>query len=278
MIRALKSSFFRFFSTGLFVKLLIISVVLGAFAILQTCASEYYMYFVSRPRYLTNEFVIFCILKLVYTMPFATAVFSMMFTGNDVAFRTINNKITTGVSRVNIYIADLTVTVFASLLSLFVMTGLFFLFGRLAPVKSAVTFSKYIAGIFVQVLLITVAFASVYTLLQFFISTKLLALILSLIMIPCLMFGNMYIEVCLQEPYRESYKDEETGELCWKLNDEYIGGTPRKILTFIYETSPYSYKFIENKEHVPQEAIAAGIVFVLSSAAGITSITKKEYQ
>ena len=278
MIRALKSSFFRFFSTGLFVKLLIISVVLGAFAILQTCASEYYMYFVSRPRYLTNEFVIFCILKLVYTMPFATAVFSMMFTGNDVDFRTINNKITTGVSRVNIYIADLTVTVFASLLSLFVMTGLFFLFGRLAPVKSAVTFSKYIAGIFVQVLLITVAFASVYTLLQFFISTKLLALILSLIMIPCLMFGNMYIEACLQEPYRESYKDEETGELCWKLNDEYIGGTPRKILTFIYETSPYSYKFIENKEHVPQEAIAAGIVFVLSSAAGITSITKKEYQ
>ena len=278
MIRALKSSFFRFFSTGLFVKLLIISVVLGAFAILQTCASEYYMYFVSRPRYLTNEFVIFCILKLVYTMPFATAVFSMMFTGNDVAFRTINNKITTGVSRVNIYIADLTVTVFASLLSLFVMTGLFFLFGRLAPVKSAVTFSKYIAGIFVQVLLITVAFASVYTLLQFFISTKLLALILSLIMIPCLMFGNMYIEACLQEPYRESYMDEETGELCWKLNDEYIGGTPRKILTFIYETSPYSYKFIENKEHVPQEAIAAGIVFVLSSAAGITSITKKEYQ
>ena len=253
-------------------------MVLGAFSILQTCASEYYMYFVSRPRYLTNEFVIFCILKLVYTMPFATAVFSMMFTGNDVAFRTINNKITTGVSRVNIYIADLTVTVFASLLSLFVMTGLFFLFGRLAPVKSAVTFSKYIAGIFVQVLLITVAFASVYTLLQFFISTKLLALILSLIMIPCLMFGNMYIEACLQEPYRESYKDEETGELCWKLNDEYIGGTPRKILTFIYETSPYSYKFIENKEHVPQEAIAAGIVFALSSAAGITSITKKEYQ
>lgn len=278
MIRALKSSFFRFFSTGLFVKLLIISVVLGAFAILQTCASEYYMYFVSRPRYLTNEFVIFCILKLVYTMPFATAVFSMMFTGNDVAFRTINNKITTGVSRVNIYIADLTVTVFASLLSLFVMTGLFFLFGRLAPVKSAVTFSKYIAGIFVQVLLITVAFASVYTLLQFFMSTKLLALIISLIMIPCLMFGNMYIEACLQEPYRESYMDQETGELCWKLNDEYIGGTPRKILTFIYETSPYSYKFIENKEHVPQEAIAAGIVFVLSSAAGITSITKKEYQ
>ena len=278
MIRALKSSFFRFFSTGLFVKLLIISVVLGAFAILQTCASEYYMYFVSRPRYLTNEFVIFCILKLVYTMPFATAVFSMMFTGNDVAFRTINNKITTGVSRVNIYIADLTVTVFASLLSLFVMTGLFFLFGRLAPVKSAVTFSKYIAGIFVQVLLITVAFASLYTLLQFFISTKLLALILSLIIIPCLMFGNMYIEACLQEPYRESYMDEETGELCWELNDEYIGGTPRKILTFIYETSPYSYKFIENEEHVPQEAIAAGIVFVLSSAAGITSITKKEYQ
>ncbi|MBR3462287.1 MAG: hypothetical protein IKH20_06385 [Clostridiales bacterium] len=278
MIRALKSAFYRFFRTGLFVKLLIFSVALGAFTILQTCSSNYYMFFFSRPRYFTNEFVIFCIIKLVFTMPFATAIFSTMFTGNDVDFRTINNKISTGISRVYIYVADLIVTVFASLLSLFIMTGIFFLFGKLAPVKSSVTFSRFIAGKFFQVLLITVAFASVYTLLQFFLSTKLLALIISLGMIPCLMFGTIYINTRLEDPYRISYVDEETGELCWRLNEDYIGGTPRKVLTFIYETSPYSYKFVENERNFPQEAIAAGIVFVLSSAAGVISITKKEYR
>ncbi|WP_034448967.1 ABC transporter permease [Butyrivibrio sp. AE2032] len=278
MSRALKSAFFRFFRTGLWIKIMIFSVVLGLFVIFQTCSSDLMLYMFKRPRFLSNSFVMTCILKLVYIMPFATAIFSAMFTGNDISFRTINNKISTGISRVYIYLADLIVTVLSSLFSLFIMTGIFFLFAKFVPVKSDVRISSFLFGIFSQVLVISLAFASLYTLLQFFLSTKLLALIVSLLMIPCLMFGTIFIQSQLDEPYRYSYVDEETGEVAWKENPDYVGGTARKIFTFISETSPYSYEFIVNENSFPQEAIAAGTIFALSSAAGLIAIGKKEYQ
>ena len=117
MIRALKSSFFRFFKTGIFFLTLLFSVVFALLVALYIYAEFYAFYAFKRPRFLDNGFVLLCLNTLLYVMPFAIALFCTLFTGTDMEFRSINNKISTGISRIQIYLADFTVTLLASVIS-----------------------------------------------------------------------------------------------------------------------------------------------------------------
>ena len=277
MICALRSSFFRLFRTGLFAKIILFSLLIGAVVIFNYCSHDLLMYVLRRPRYLDNTFIIGCILKLVYVIPFVSAVFCMMYTGSDISFRAINNRITTGISRVHIYIADLAVSVLSTLVSVAVMSLLFYVFAKTIPEKENVKINGYIAGLLFSVALICVAFAAVYTLMQFFLGNKFLGLVISLLIIPCLALSTEAVERKLQEPYRNSYVNEETGMSYWDLNPNYAGGTERKLLTLYYNTSPYSFGFASEDKDYPEETAAAGVIVLLSTAAGVISIRKKEY-
>lgn len=280
MIRALKSSFFRFFKTGIFFLTLLFSVVFALLVALYIYAEFYAFYAFKRPRFLDNGFVLLCLNSLLYVMPFAIALFCTLFTGTDMEFRSINNKISTGISRIQIYLADFTVTLLASVISCAIQEGIIFLIVKLWAIKSTIRFDTYLIGMMITVVIICISFAALYTFFQYFASNKFLALIITLMIIPCVMIVSSLITTSLKEPYRTQVYVEETGETEWRLNPDYVSGTKREIYTFISEASPYSddEDFYNNtKKNLGKQATVASIVFVLSTAAGFVSISKKEF-
>ena len=282
MIRALRSSFFRFFRTGLFLKSLIFTAVMAFFQIFRTCTEDLGMFPFQQPRFINNGFILTNMLTLVYVVPFGIALFASIHTGSDVQFRSINNKITTGVSRTSIFLSDLIVTVLSTECSILLQMVIFYLYAKFAPVKSNISVAKYIINSTLCIMVICAAFCAVYVLIQYFSSNKLLALIITLLIIPTLVLSKELIEAKLQEPYRiYQYEDDENGEqkvTGWTVNPEYIGGTPRTILSFVYSTSPYSFQYVDNeKVSLKTEAEASGIVFLASTVLGLVSINKKEY-
>lgn len=221
-------------------------------------------------------------LSLLYVVPFGIAIFASIHTGSDIQFRSINNKITTGVSRTSILLSDLIVTVLSAEFSIVLQMLIFYLYARFVPVKSNISLSGVIINSTLCIMVICAAFSAVYVLLQIFSSNKLLALIITLLIIPALIVSTQLMESKLNEPYRlYQYEEDENGEAKvtgWTVNPNYIGGTPRTILKFVYDTSPYSFYFLESdKVSLKTETEAAGIVFLTATALGVLSINKKEY-
>lgn len=221
-------------------------------------------------------------LSLLYVVPFGIAIFASIHTGSDIQFRSINNKIATGVSRTSIFFSDLIVTVLTAEFSILLQMVIFYLYARFVPVKSNISVSGVIINSTLCIMVICAAFSAVYVLLQIFSSNKLLALIITLLIIPTLIVSTQLMESKLNEPYRlYQYEEDENGEAKvtgWTVNPNYIGGTPRTILKFVYDTSPYSFYFLESdKVSLKTETEAAGIVFLTATALGVLSINKKEY-
>ncbi|PWJ70407.1 hypothetical protein B0O40_0241 [Ruminococcaceae bacterium R-25] len=283
MIRALRSSFFRFFRTGLFFKSLVFTAVLAFFLIFRTCTEDMNLLPFQQPRFINNNFIMTTLVTLVYVVPFGTAIFATIHTGSDVSFRSINNKIATGISRTQLFLADLTVTLLTTELSVIIQSVIICLFARFAPVKQSIRINSTIINIVLCIMVICAAFSAVYVCLQYFSSNKLLALIISLLIIPALVVSTQLVEGKLDEPYRlyqyEYIEGEEPKVTGWEVNPAYVSGTSREVLTFIYNTTPYTYKFAEaDKGALKSETIASGIVFLTATALGLLSINKKEYQ
>ena len=282
MIRALRSSFFRFFKTGLFFKSLVFSVVMAFMLIFRTCTEEMNLLPFQQPRFLNNGFILMTMLTLVFVVPFGIAIFTTIHTGSDIQFRSINNKIATGISRTQIFISDLAVTLLTTECSILIQMVIIYLFAKLAPSKSNVSVAKHIINTTLCIMVICAAFCAVYVLLQYFSSNKLLALIIMLLIIPALVLSTELLRQKLDEPYRlYQYEEDENGDskvIGWTENPDYVGGTPRTILTFVYNTSPYAFQFVESEQvSLKTEAQASGIVFLASTVLGIVSINKKEY-
>ena len=168
MIRALRSSFFRFFSTGLFIKSLIFSVILAFFQIFRTCTEDLGLLPFQQPRYVNNNFIMMNMLTLIYVVPFGIALFASIHTGSDIQFRSINNKITTGVSRTSILLSDLIVTVLSAEFSIVLQMLIFYLYARFVPVKSNISVSGVIINSTLGIMVICAAFSAVFVLVQFF--------------------------------------------------------------------------------------------------------------
>jgi len=283
MIRALRSSFYRFFKTGLFFKSLVFTAAIAFFLIFRTCTEDLGLLPFQQPRFINNAFITTTMLTLVYVVPFGAAIFSTIHTGSDVAFRSINNKIATGISRTQLFVSDLIVTLLATEVSVVIQCVIIYLYAKFAPMKQNVSITNHMINIMLCVMVICAAFCAVYVLIQYFSSNKLLALIISLLLIPALVVSSELIEMKLDEPYRlyqyEYHEDEEEPEIIgWEVNPEYVGGTAREVLTFVYNTSPYTYRFAQaDQSSLKSETLASGIVFVVSTALGLVSINKKEY-
>jgi len=285
MICALRSSICRFVRTGLLAKVLIFSVIFALINILGTCMDNYAMYIFIRPRFIDNSFIMLNCMKLVLLIPIASAVFCSVFTGNDVSSRTINNKIATGLSRFSIYFADLIVSLFATALSVVIAFLVFYFFAKTAPVKENVEINTDVLKIAGSIILICASFTSLFLACQYFFSNRFLALIVSILIIPCLMISASSVRYMLEEPYRYYVKtDEETETYEWRINKAYVGGTPRNILTYYLDANPYSNigDSIGLIQEVPEDSFlqkdsAAGALMIVTTAAGMSAMKKKEY-
>lgn len=276
---ALKSSFFRLFRTRLFIWVIVFSLLTGIGVFNSLCGNEMMMYTLpsfGRPRFFDNDFLILCLKDLIYVFPFGAAVFCMMFTGSDISFRAVNNKIATGTPRVMIFFADAAVAALTALFSVIVSAAALFLLVKFVPVKESVEINSKVILTVLFVAVIVMAFVLFFTMLQVFFSNKLFGVIISMFLIPALMSYPEHINYILDQPYRYSYKDETSGETVWELNPEYVGGVERNALTFSLELNPY-YGVLMREPGNAKCAAAAGAVIVLSAAAGALAISRKEF-
>ena len=275
MICALRSAFYRFLRTGLLAKTLVFAVLTGIFSVFFVYVELKGSYMIRRPRFIDNSFIIMCVIVLTYIIPFGIALFCSMFSGSDVTGRTINNKITTGLSRAQIFIADMAVSLTGMLIYVICTLATVILFSKIWAVKSNIQFDKLLIELFIRLLLTSAAYAAAYTLLQYFLSNKLLGLVITLAAIPCMMLIPSLILADLDEPYRYCAVNEETGESYWTVNPKYVGGTRRKVYEALYDASPYSIS--DDLSDFSAEIIASGSVLILSSALGVLAVNKREY-
>ena len=275
MISSLKSSLFRFFRTKLFLLVLGFSVVMGIAMVNNTC-SDMGQYIFARPRYFDSLFVITCIRKLVFVIPFGSAIFCTMFTGTDIFFRSINNKISTGTRRISIFLADAVTAVFATVLSILGSVFVIYVFAKTVPVKESVKINSVMVESLLKVTIICVAFVVLFSVFQYFLCNKLLAVMLSFVLLIVILTSVSLIDDLLQRPYRYSYTNEETGETLWEINPGYVGGTARKALILAKETNPY-YGAMSDDPDSSKAVTAAGVSIIIFTAAGFVVISRKEF-
>ncbi len=277
MICALKSAFFRYRKTGLPIYVLIFSVVISMAVFFHVNSIVISFYYFSRPRYYDNTIVLYSLYYLMYAIPFLSAVCCMIFTGSDISDRTINNKVITGISRMAVYFADLVFNIISTAASLIICAIFIFVCAKVIPVRESVSIDAQIIEVFLYVTVVCLAFTTVFTLIFFFFSNKFFGIVISLLLLPCLSIGTQNIRNALNNPYRYSYVDEETGETKWSINPHYVGGNARKVLTVLYETSPYTDYISEEKDISAYSVCGAGAVIVISTALGYLTVSRKEY-
>ena len=275
MISSLKSSLFRFFRTKLFLLVLGFSVVMGIAMVNNTC-SDMGQYIFARPRFFDSLFVITCIRKLVFVIPFGSAIFCTMFTGSDISFRSINNKISTGTHRIRIFLADAVTAVFATVLSIAGAVLVIYVFAKTVPVKENVKINSVMFVSLLKVTIICVAFVILFTVFQYLLCNKLLAVMLSFVLLIVIVSSTSIIDDLLQRPYRYSYTNEETGETLWEINPGYVGGNSRKALILAKEVNPY-YGAMTDDPEGSKAVTAAGASIIIFTAAGFVVISRKEF-
>ena len=275
MISSLKSSLFRFFRTKLFLLVLGFSAVMGMAMVNNTC-SDLSMYFFARPRYFDSSFVVSCIRKLVFVIPFGSAVFCTMFTGSDISFRSINNKIATGTRRISIFFADAVTASLATIMSILGAVIVIYIFAKTVPVKESVKINSVMVESLFKVTVICVAFVILFTVFQYLLCNKLLAVMLSFVLLIVIVSSTSIIDDLLQRPYRYSYTNEETGETLWETNPGYVGGNARKALVLAKEVNPY-YGAMTDDPEGSKAVTAAGASIIIFTAAGFVVINRKEF-
>ena len=231
-------------------------------------------YSISRPRFLDNEFVRMNLILSLFMLPFVIAVFTMMFTGTDISCRAINNKIATGLPRMQIYFADLIVTLVMAIMNYAVYVILTLAIAKFWPMRSYVKLDQGLINSLILVLITCISYAAVCIVIQYFFSNKLFAIIVTLFLLPSLLVLSNQIKDKLDAPYRYEVKDKDSGKSYWELNPEYIGGTSRKVLDAVYNSCAYNMN-ISNLH--AEQYVASGVIVVLSTAAGLISINKKEF-
>lgn len=285
MIRALKSSFYRFVRTGQIAKVLLFALLIVLFDALffDSIFAYFYLGSIVRPRYMDNTWALLSISVLAISTPFWCGLFASSFVGKDISYRTVNNKITTGISRTQIYLADLIVAETATIISVITSSAFICLIDRFLPVKSGFTFDGRLAGAVLRSIIICMAFMAFYVLLQYFLGNQIMGLIISLLTIFAVFAGTSLIQGRLEQPYKTVVSYEENGEAVIGINRHYVSGVPRNILTFLVDASPTSegvYEIDEGDKIVKigtEEGICAVAVFVMSTSAGLVAINKKEY-
>ena len=277
MRRALKSSLSRFVKSRLLAEAVIAGILMGAITFLFLGVFELAINMFRRPRYMDNSYLTMCLTRLPLFFTVFQAVLSSQFTGRDIGMRTINNRISTGFSRSSIFLADLLVMIISSLLSEALCAATIFALVKTVPVKSGARLDPKITGLLIMLGLISIAFASLFTLFQYFLSNRLLTLIICVLMLPALIFFTGNIDSALEEPYKYEFTDDVTGITETRYNELYLTGKKREIYIYLSEASPYNMYGVISSREISRGDTVALITFALSSGLGLLAISKKEF-
>lgn len=214
---------------------------------------------------------------------FFFAVIISMFVGTEYSDGTMRNKLIVGHTRTNVYLANLIVTIVASL---FIMCVWFI--GALlvgAPAFGFFTFSPAkLAGCFLICVLLVAAYSAINTFIAMLSSNKTVTVLISIVLLFCLIICATTIDNALKEPETISSMSGVTisgaapivGEQVPNLR--YIGGMLRTILILLLDILPtgqsVSLAFLEMR---PITMILSSVVVTVGmTALGIILFHKKD--
>jgi len=215
------------------------------------------------------------------------AVFVSLFFGTEYSDGAIRNKITVGLPRTSIYLANLITGAVSSLLFylayfaasfglslLFIRSGVLQVF-EFPPLVFALTF--------VGILALSLAYTGLFLLVTMNCSHKASSAVVCILSVfLMLIFGN-YLGNRLGAPeYASGYFLDADGQIVLEEpepNPRYLRGMEREVYQFLYDFTPggqssqYSSASAENPEILPVYSL---IIFLASTAGGIALFRKKD--
>lgn len=213
---------------------------------------------------------------------FFTASFASMFLGTEYSDGTIRNKLSTGHSRVSVYLSGLILCFTATLLFCLSVIAIICimgipLFGTLVN-PLANTLAVIAIGIF-----IAAAYSAVFTLVSMSVTNKPVAVIACIFICIAFYLSSMLIELKLGEPeINPGYAWLENGVPVSSLpspNPDYVSGTKRDIYEFIYDFLPTGQSFQLGKKN-PKLSLLFPLyslfITVSSTVGGILIFQKKD--
>jgi len=234
-----------------------------------------------------------CVFDFVPFMGLVAAIFISLFVGSEYSDGTIRNKLVVGHSRMQIYLANLIVCAFACvLISLAYIAGIIVV--NNSKGGELLTETNVIAMCLISSLFVSVAFASIMTMLAMLNTNKAGNVVVSMILALVLLVSSSYIYQRLGEPeiYDNYVSVNEAGiptQVEQSPNPLYIDGTPRTVLEVVNDLLP-SGQAMQLADAFDSEGIAhknienvsyrwlgySILVIVVTSSLGIALFRKKE--
>lgn len=213
------------------------------------------------------------------------AVFISMFIGTEYNDGTIRNKLTVGHSRLTVYVANLIVTVVASLAMHLVYIGVIF-GGSMLFLDPFTVPARLYAVLLLCGVVTVVAMASLFQLIAMLISSKATGAIVSMILALVLLFGAMTLISRLDSPeffdgFTYSVELDEMVYVENIVNVTYVDGLKRDVYQFLLDFFP-SGQMIQfgNFETVPNDVIKypmySLMLTLITTAAGVFVFRRKD--
>lgn len=291
MIKQLRADFFRLIKNRTLMLLLIVSAVVLSvwvtyFAIIETMTITTLTITVPRLRRAQTVYLVAMIRIFSVLLPFISAIFCTMFIGTELSWNTWRNKVITGTKKSSIYFSNLTVTVIVSVIYQTLYAVLSYVTLYLFSKKNNMEITKDVWTSYIAVLMWTIAFSCLYVTINMYFSARIFSLAITLLMAISISYATSALQNALNQPYKYVSVDEETKETITTLNPAYIGGTKRKIITYLVEGSPFSLwadmeeddnNFSVSPAKMKTIAAVTGSISMISIAAGAVSFDRKEF-
>lgn len=283
MSQLLRANFSRLWKSGIFRLCVLFSIGLSGFMVImryvdiQKHLEEYAELGI---EYSSADGLMF--IGALYLL-FAAAVLVGIFVGTEYADGTIRNKLVVGHNRPTIYLSNLIVCAVANEIVLLSHIAAVWIFGKLLLTveMSVKEILSFVLLEFLSFLALTAVFVLFAMLIQSKAASSVTVLILSII----LLFATLTIQNKLDAPeYYEgyTYTNEETGEVIERereKNPDYLTGTKRQVYVFLNDFLPSSQIYqvaMQKSDHAGQMAGYAGLLFLVSTGAGIIVFRKKD--
>lgn len=283
MSQLLRANFSRLWKSGIFRLCVLFSIGLSGFMVImryvdiQKHPEEYAELGI---EYSSADGLMF--IGALYLL-FAAAVLVGIFVGTEYADGTIRNKLVVGHNRPTIYLSNLIVCAVANEIVLLSHIAAVWIFGKLLLTveMSVKEILSFVLLEFLSFLALTAVFVLFAMLIQSKAASSVTVLILSII----LLFATLTIQNKLDAPeYYEgyTYTNEETGEVIERereKNPDYLTGTKRQVYVFLNDFLPSSQIYqvaMQKSDHAGQMAGYAGLLFLVSTGAGIIVFRKKD--
>ncbi len=208
------------------------------------------------------------------------SVFVSLFVGIEYSDGTIRNKIVVGQKRGNIYLANFISCVVAGI---FLYAAVLLISGGVGLLLMG-PFELKISSImllFVDGVILTVAYTAIFNLIAMLVSNKAYAAVICVLAAFILLFAGIYIIQCLNQPEMSEQASLVDGELVYETvkNSAYLTGMKRQIYQFFADFLPGSQS-VQISQCEPMHPylmpVYSAVITVIVDILGIWGFRKKD--